>query len=120
MARYLCGPPISADDLDTIAGVSFSDRKRLDPELAQAAATVIQQSPSRERFPWLFEEPPRDPTPVEREIAVRWTAGLKAAQEEQTGRRSKSSKLQQERVRDLLVRVGFSPFTVARSTVSAT
>lgn len=109
VARYLCGPPISADDLNTIAGTTLASRKRLDEELALRTATVIRQALDPERFPWLFEDPPNNPTPAEREIALRWTAGLKAAQEVQTGRRGESAKRQQARVRDLLAGLGFVP-----------
>jgi hypothetical protein len=40
---------------------------------------------------------------------MRWTAGLKAAQEVQTSRRSESSVRQEAAVRDVLDQAGFSP-----------
>lgn len=88
VARYLCGPPISSDDLDTIAGARLAARSRLSLADAQRVEHVIEASVDRDRFPWLYDIPWRSPTDTEREIGLKWTAGLKAAQEVATGRRS--------------------------------
>lgn len=108
LARYLGAPPISADDLSTLAGERVAVRQRLDPDLARRAAEVIASAVDPERFPWLFAGPPRGPTPEERLIALRWTAGLKAASVAATGRRGESSARQERAVRDLLVARGLT------------
>jgi len=107
VARYLGGPPVSADDLDTLADARIATRRHLDRELATKAATVIEAALDVERFPWLFESPPRAPTPEERDTAVKWTAGLQTAQEIQTARRGESSRRQERAVEDLLLGHGF-------------
>ncbi|CAN5122323.1 hypothetical protein BH24CHL7_BH24CHL7_08860 [soil metagenome] len=108
VARYLGGPPISGDDLDTLAETRIASRRRLDADLGRKAASVIAASIDPERFPWLYEDPSRRPTEAERDTAVRWTAGLKAVQEIAMGRRSESSARQEASVRSLLERHGFS------------
>ena len=106
-ARYLGGPPISADDLNVLADRSVADRKRLDAHLAQVAASVIEAALDRDRFPWLFENPVREPTAEELEIAVRWTAGLWAAQLVQTQRRGEAAARQEAAVAQVLEEAGF-------------
>jgi hypothetical protein len=107
-ALYLSGPPVSSDNLDTLAGSSIATRKRLDPELARLAAGVIEAALDAERFPWTFERPPRRPTQEERELACRWTAGLQTVQEIQTARRGESSRRQEIAVQILLESHGFT------------
>ncbi len=108
IARYLGGPPISGDDLDTLAETRIASRRRLDPDLSRTAAGVIAATIDPERFPWLYADPPRRPTDHERDTALRWTAGLKAIQEIAMGRRSESSARQEAAVRLLLERNGFT------------
>lgn len=91
-ARYLGGPPVSEDDLNVLAEGNVAGRKRLDRRLSKVAASVIVQALDRDRFPWLNAEPAREPTSTELEVAVKWTAGLWAAQAVQTQRRGESAK----------------------------
>jgi hypothetical protein len=114
-ARYLGGPPVSADDLNTLAETSIAKRKRIDADLARKAAQVIGAFIDPERFAWLFETPIRSPTPGEREMAMRWTAGLQTVREIGTARRRESSTRQQLRVEQLLGSLDFS--RVGRRTV---
>lgn len=107
VARYLAGPPISADDLDTLAGEKVAKRRRLALETARRAASIVEAAIDQRRFPWLFDTPRRAPTKTERQIALRWTAGLKTAQEVQTSRRSESSARQEASVMSLLEDIGF-------------
>lgn len=107
-ARYLGGPPISADDLDTLAATKIANRTRMDADLARKAAGVIETALDWERFPWLFETPRRTPTDAERETAIRWTAGLQTVQEVQTGRRGESAARQEQTVERTLEAVGFA------------
>lgn len=106
-SRYLGGPPISEGDLDVLAGYSVAKRRRLDAGLAKVAASVIEAALDRARFPWLFADPVRNPTPEELETAVKWTAGLWAAQEVQTQRRGQSAARQEAAVAGVLDETGF-------------
>lgn len=98
-ARYLAGPPISADDLRTLADASTT-RRALDPETAERISRVIMAGLDRDRMPWVAEI--RDPTSGELDTAERWTAGLWAAQRTATRRRGEAATRQQEHVRALL------------------
>ncbi len=106
-ARYLSGPPVSADDLNTLAGFRMSSRKRLDAELGRLAATVVESALDKERFPWMFAVPPCEPSATERELACKWTAGLQMVQAVQTARRSDSARRQQLAVEEVLESQGF-------------
>jgi hypothetical protein len=104
-ARYLGGPPLSADDLRTFTGIS-PGRKRISREDAKIVAGVITAALDRDRFPWLFGRS-RSPTATEREVALKWTAGLQAAQRVQTRRRGESSARQEAAVERLLTSLRF-------------
>jgi hypothetical protein len=117
-ARYLSAPPVSADDLDTLADAHIATRRRLDADLGRKAASIIEAAMDQERFPWLFEVPPRVPTSVERDTALRWTAGLQTVQQIQTGRRGGASRRQEAAVEEVLVALGFAK--VARRPIDAT
>jgi hypothetical protein len=106
--RYLSGPPVSADDLNTLVGSRVSARKRLDPELARLAATIVEAVLDQERFPWMFVSPRRAPTAAERDLAYRWTAGLQTVEQIKTTRRGDSSRKQERAVGDLLRGHGFT------------
>lgn len=109
VARYLGAPPISGDDLNTLAGANIAARRSLDADLASKAAEVIATAVDPERFPWLFgSEPPRRPTAAQRELAIRWTAGLMAASEAQMSRRNEASGRQEAAVRSFLASHGFT------------
>jgi hypothetical protein len=89
-ARYLDGPPVSQDDLETIVAVSAA-ADEAETTIAQHVAVVIVAGLDALRLPWLFEATPRAPTDVERDLAMRWTAGLWAVQRSATQRRGESS-----------------------------
>jgi hypothetical protein len=108
VARYLGAPPISADDLNTLAGAKIASRRRLDPMLAAKAAEVIVAAIDPERFPWLTGVSSRPPAPEERNSALRWTAGLMAASEAQMSRRQEASGRQERAVRAFIQDAGFT------------
>jgi len=108
VARYLGAPPISGDDLNTLAGANIATRKSLDSDLAAKAAEVIGSAVDPERFPWLGGSGHRRPTAEERDLALRWTAGLMAASEAQMSRRNEASGRQEASVREFLIRHGFN------------
>jgi hypothetical protein len=100
-ARYLDGPPVSQDDLETIVKVAAA-AEEAEQTTGRRVATVITAGLDRERFPWLFEPTPRSPTDPERDLALRWTAGLWGVQRAATRRRGEEATRQEEAVKQLL------------------
>jgi hypothetical protein len=100
--RYLPGPPVSSDDLRTLAEVDSLSAVRLrkDPVAAQAVLEVIRATVDPSRFPWLAAN--RKPTADERRVAIFASALLHAAQRIQTTRRNDAKVLQERAVRDEL------------------
>lgn len=102
--RYLAGPPISADDLETIAeAVLTPSRLKNDQEMVGRIVQVIQAGLDRRRFPWVKEG--REPEEAERQAAVIASAALMASQTIGTKRRNEGSNNQQDAVRDALLTV---------------
>ncbi len=101
----MSGPPISEDDLGTLAGGRVGG-KRLDPEAAGRVIGVLRSSFDPIRFPWVFEN--RLPSEYERETSIAWTAGMWALEQLRTLRRLESSKRQETAVATLLQEAGFS------------
>jgi hypothetical protein len=93
--RYLAGPPISNDDLKTVAEVRSlnASQIRKNPEIAGRIVGVIRTAMDRRRFPWVRED--RKPTEVETNAAVLASAALMAAQRVGTDRRNKGKKAQE-------------------------
>ena len=105
--RYLTAPPISEDDLKTLAGTTLSPSNlRTDAERARRVRDVIFQILDSHRFPWISEN--RKPTEHERMQAVVASAVLVAAQKVATSRRSDARKNQEEAVKNLLWEIGFT------------
>lgn len=96
--RYLAGPPLSDDDLRTVAGVL----KVWEPDRLDDLVRVVLDTIDPIRFEWLFREPRRKPTELTREVAIRWTAGLIAASHASTERRNVPSRRQERRVDEAL------------------
>lgn len=111
--RYLDGPPISADDLKTIIAVGGGAGAHATVE---QIAGVVMSGLDRERVPWLFDEPQRGPTATERDLAIRWTAGLWAVQRAATRRRGEASGRQEAAVKDLFREHGYEE--VARRPIT--
>lgn len=105
-ARYLGGPPISQDDIDTLARGSITRRKKIPLEVAEKAAKVIQMVWDPVRFPWVQGR--RPPTDEERAKAIEWTAGLWAVQRFGTERRMESSARQEKATIDILKNEGWN------------
>jgi len=105
--RYLAAPPISQDDLKTVAEV-----KSLAPGVLRkdAAATkrlveTVMVGLDRRRFPWIQEG--REPTETERGAAVLATAALLATQRVGTDRRNLSKRQQEQQVEEALIGADF-------------
>lgn len=113
--RYLAGPPISADDLRTLAyDASLTpSRLRADPDTARQIMEVVLLNVDRARFPWLSED--REPTEAERQAAVVATSALLAQRAVMTSRANESKDEQEQAVKDRLVAAGFEE--VERRTV---
>jgi hypothetical protein len=116
--RYLAGPPISQDDLKTLADASLApSRLKADPAMAQRVIDTILLALDRRRFPWVAEG--REPGVAERESAVFASAALMASQRLSTSRRSESKDVQEQAVVDALRSADFTEVpTRAISTLS--
>lgn len=106
--RYLAGPPISDDDLKTVAEVTSLSPSRLrnDVQAVQRIIDVVRLGLDERRFPWVGGG--RRPNQAERVAAVLATTVLMATQRVGTNRRSRGKKYQEARVEGALTGVGFS------------
>jgi len=103
---YLTAPPISEDDLKTIADASLSaGSMRLNPENAVRVRDIVFKILDPHRFPWIIED--RDPQPEERAAAIVASAALVAARKVETFRRTDAKDRQENKVKDLLRGQGF-------------
>ena len=99
--RYLASPPISRDDLETIADVTMAPTLiKKDPARAERLMDTILLGLDRERFPWVSED--RDPTEAEREMAIVSTAAMRAMRQVETLRRNEGKNLQEKEVKRFL------------------
>ncbi len=99
--RYLAGPPISEDDLKSLAGKAvFAQAVKGNQNSAELVLQTLWPTLDRMRFPWVSEN--RDPTEIERHAAVLATTAMIASQRAQTARRNAAKVLQEERVKNAL------------------
>jgi hypothetical protein len=105
--RYLGGPPISTDDLKTLAEATSLNFRHLqqDPTLVQKIIDIALVALDRRRFPWVSEG--RCPTEPELQAAAVASAALIATQRLGTSRRNEGKKAQERRVEDALLGAGF-------------
>ena len=104
--RYLAAPPVSDDDLKTLAKTKLSATAlRSTPENARRVADLVLRLIDPHRFPWIAES--RPPTSDEVERAVVASAAMVAAQKVSTARRG-ASKLQEEAAKAVLRSCGFA------------
>ena len=106
--RYLAGPPISTDDLKTVAeAVSLTATKlKNDSELVRRIVDLVLIALDRRRFAWVAED--REPTEAERSAAVLASAALIATQRLGTSRRHESKRMQEQQVEDALLGARFT------------
>lgn len=107
--RYLAGPPISADDLKTLAEIRSLKPARLranDFAGANGVLEILQTMLDPRRFPWVTES--RDPTDPEIQTAVFASAALMAGQRVQTHRRNAGKNAQERGVKAYLLSIGFA------------
>lgn len=105
--RYLAGPPISEDDLKTVAEADslVATRLRKEPEAVQRILQVIRIGLDRRRFPWVSEG--REPTEAEKMAAILASAALMATQRVGTGRRSQGKESLEGLTEGALTGIGF-------------
>ncbi len=105
--RYLAGPPISKDDLKTVAEAPSLKASTLkgDPDLVRRIVDLVLSALDRRRFAWLQEE--REPKEAERAAAVLASAALMATQRLSTARRHEGKRDQEQQVEDSLLGAGF-------------
>lgn len=99
--RYLAAPPVSEDDLKTLAETTLSAAAlRSDAEQAQRVRDIVLQIIDPHRFPWISEN--RNPTEHERMRAVVASTVLVAARKVETSRRSDAKQQQEDAVKAML------------------
>lgn len=104
--RYLTAPPISEDDLKILADSALSARAlKQDENLTHRIRDIILRILDPFRFPWVEEG--REPTDLEREIAVFASAALVAVRKVETERRNQAGKKPQVEVASMLTRIGY-------------
>lgn len=103
-ARFLGGPPLSQDDLNTLAGGPVCSRKGVDEKLAARTIEVIRSFLDPFRYPWIASGRPPTKTAVRNAIA--WTSSLWAVEKCRTSRRTESSAVQERRVEEILASEG--------------
>lgn len=105
--RYLAAPPVSEDDLKTLAETTLSATAlRSDAEQARRVRDIVLHIIDPHRFPWVEQH--RDPTEHERAQAIVASTALVAARKVETSRRSDAKKEQEEAVKAMLRDIGFT------------
>lgn len=96
--RYLAGPPVSVDDLKTVADAAQLNAKQLraNSALVERVIQVVLMGLDRRRFPWITEH--REPTEAERHAAILASTALMATQRVGTRHRSEGKQTQEARV----------------------
>jgi hypothetical protein len=105
--RYLGAPPISEDDLKTLAEASYGPLVfKRDPAAAARVRDLIRAVLDTHRFPWI--DAGRNPTDEERAGAIAASAAMAAARDVETSRRNNSKQVQEQAVKDLLKTLGMN------------
>lgn len=106
--RYLGAPPISTDDLETLAESKLSAVAARDPAgKGQRLIAVMRAILDPRRFPWVAQQ--RAPTQSELQSAVIATTSLIASQRVQTLRRGDEKSMVEGAVKGLLIGMGWRP-----------
>jgi hypothetical protein len=107
--RYFSGPPVSEDDLKTLAetpSLAPSTFKN-NPAVARAVFQTVLDGLDRRRFPWVSPVEKREPSEAEKNAAIIASAALMAAQRVATDRRSEGAAAQEAAVRAALKEIAF-------------
>lgn len=104
--RYVGAPPISDDDLTTLAEAKLSNLAAQDATgKRRRLVDVMRAIADPRRFPWIAQQ--REPTPGELHAAVLATTALMASQRVQTLRRGDEKSMVEGAVKGLLVGMGW-------------
>lgn len=105
--RYLAAPPISEDDLKTLAESKSFSKAYLNsnPDVVKRLIAIVKQVLDRRRFAWVVEK--REPLEAERNAAVIASAALMAARRTETNRRTLGKNDQENAVKAALKELGF-------------
>lgn len=112
VARYLCGPPISQDDLSTIIDRP-PNKKTLNIDQAVKTLEVFKATVNRDLCPWIAES--RRPTGEEEAAAVASAATLMTVEQYRTKRRKQASVGQEKEVQEKLESIGLDRVVVQSS-----
>lgn len=104
--RYLAGPPVSSDDMATLADVKLSRAGLSSKGAVRAVNSILSALLDPRRFPWIAEG--RKATQTEIEVAVTSSAALLASQRVQTDRRNRAKEEQEKAVKLLFMGLGYS------------
>jgi hypothetical protein len=105
--RYLGAPPISEDDLKTLAEAGYGPIVfKKDAGSAARVRDLIRTVLDSHRFPWINEG--RNPTNEERAGAIAASAAMAATRDVETSRRNNSKQVQEQSVKDLLKSLGMN------------
>jgi|GEM_PF-275790 len=101
VVRYLTAPPISEDDMVTVAGLSSKAASNLKlPDNTSKVNAFVTATLDKKRFAWWWEK--RKPDEHERRTAMVATAALMATQRVQTQRRTLAKQNQEGGVKKFL------------------
>ena len=114
--RYLCGPPLSADDLKLLVKAKSLDPTRLGEgaDRVDRLMSVVKRWHDRRRFPWV--EAGRAATESEKQVAITATTALLAMRRTETLRRTHGSEAQELAVAEALLDAGFEQVGTRRVT----
>jgi hypothetical protein len=118
-ARYLTGPPISADDLKVVANVHSlaPGTLRANPDLAQRLMETVLLGLDHQRFRWLQDD--REPTDEERRSAILASAAMLASQRVAMDRRNEGKTDQENGVEEALLGQHFAKVQTRTVNTSA-
>lgn len=114
-ARFLGGPPVSADDLITLSGGARIG-SNMSADLASKIESILKQAWDPFRFPWLTKR--RSPTQSEIETAILWTSGVWAIEKMRTKRRLTGSRTQERAVDSILLKAQLQKVPTHTSAVT--
>ena len=105
--RYLGAPPISKDDLETLAEAKLSVASARDFQVKGGRLMAVMRAIlDPRRFPWIAQQ--RVPTPAELRAAALATTSLIASQRVQTLRRGDEQSMVEGAVKGLLIGMGWN------------
>src|SRR5262249_7129709 len=105
--RYITKPPISEDDLKTLADTKYGPLVlKRDAAAAARIRDTIRTVLDDHRFPWILSG--RKPTNAEKPSAIAVSAALAATREVEPSRRNNSKQIQEQAVKNVLRLLGMT------------